>query len=321
VGKFWSILFGVTMLACGLSFVVAPFVGWWMPEGVSTHAAAIDHLFLVILYVTGFFFVLTEALLVYFMYVYGSKEDGKPPVAEKSELPGWLKSFVVPLKLDNPHNIEIGWAIVPAAILLYIAFAQIDTWADVKYQSRIVQQEKGMVSEQIHVSARQFEWRMRYPSVARFKEWMSDKKSKETVDYKSFGKTSQSDDIHVVNELHLWKDYPVLVHLDTRDVLHSFNLPNFRIKQDALPGKQIPVWFTPTKSNVTWDGEICLDGWNPVTKQGGDIDHVWDIPCAELCGWGHYRMIGRVYVHENREDFEKWLSIAEKKQNSRTSER
>ncbi len=316
MGKFWSILFGVTMLACGLSFVVAPFVGWWMPEGVSTHAAAIDNLFVVILYITGFFFFLTEALLVYFMYAYGAKDDGKPPVGEKAELPGWLKRFVVPLKLNNAHNIEVAWAIVPAAILLYIAFAQIDTWASVKYQARIVEQEKGNTSVQVHVSARQFEWRMRYPSVARFKEWMGDKSVKDSADYRSFGKIPQPDDVQVVNELHIWKGYPVLVHLDTRDVLHSFNLPNFRIKQDALPGKQIPVWFTPTKSNVSWDGDLCLDGYNPVANKS-DIDHVWDIPCAELCGWGHYRMIGRVFVHEDRADFEKWLGVAAKKQGSR----
>ena len=120
--------------------------------------------------------------------------------------------------------------------------------------------------------------------------------------------------------MHLPIDRPVIVQLTARDVIHSFGVPAMRVKQDAIPGMMIPVWFTPTKSNVHWDGDVCLDGWNPVAKSV-DTDHVWDIPCAELCGWGHYRMIGRVFVHETRADFEKWLSIAEKKQNSRTSER
>jgi len=65
-------------------------------------------------------------------------------------------------------------------------------------------------------------------------------------------------------------------------VLHSFFLPNFRIKQDAVPGMKIPVWFK--------------------AKETGQFD----IVCAELCGWGHYKMKGRVTI-ESREDFDRWL--------------
>jgi cytochrome c oxidase subunit 2 len=148
-------------------------------------------------------------------------------------------------------------------------------------------------------------------------------KADSKADFDSFGKMPQADDIHVVNELHIWQDNQVIVYLTTRDVIHSFNLPHFRVKQDALPGKMIPVWFRTIDSaerkthNVKWDGDRCLDGYSPETKKK-DNDYTYDLACAELCGWGHYRMIGRVYVHENREDFLKWLKIAEKTNRQRT---
>ena len=77
-------------------------------------------------------------------------------------------------------------------------------------------------------------------------------------------------------------DEDILVQLKSMDVLHSFFIPNLRIKQDAVPGMKIPVWFKATENGQ------------------------FDIVCAELCGWGHYKMKGRVTV-ESREDFDRWL--------------
>ena len=74
----------------------------------------------------------------------------------------------------------------------------------------------------------------------------------------------------------------ILIDLKSTDVLHSFFLPNMRVKQDAVPGMKIPVWFRPTETGK------------------------FDLVCAELCGWGHYKMKGRLTV-ESREDFDDWL--------------
>src|SRR5437764_12658089 len=125
-------------------------------------------------------------------------------------------------------------------------------------------------------------------------------KSPADADFASFGKVPQPDDVFVVNEMHVWKGQAVVVHLSTRDVIHSLNLPNFRVKQDALPGKLIPVFFTPTKANCWHDKQAnrWLDGRDPKSGEENK-DLIYDIPCAELCGWGHYRMIGRVYVHKD----------------------
>jgi cytochrome c oxidase subunit 2 len=81
-----------------------------------------------------------------------------------------------------------------------------------------------------------------------------------------------------------------VLKIKSEDVLHSFFLPNLRVKQDVVPGMQQWVWFKATKSGV------------------------FDIVCAELCGWGHYKMRGRLTL-ESREDFDRWLAKMEEEQN------
>ncbi len=284
MGKWWSLLFAAVMTLCGGLFVVAPFVGWWLPQGVSTHAASVDNLFYFILAITGFFFVLTEGILCVFMAKYAAIAIKRPMMLQGSRV-GFRRLFKpITNLLHDQHRVEMAWTIVPALILLYIAFAQVDTWANVKYQSRMPTLKGATTPVQVAISARQFEWRMRYPSSARFAEWMQHKDDpKVAADYASFPTNEQRDDVHVVNQLHVFKENPTVVHLSTRDVIHSFNLPHLRVKQDALPGKIIPVWFTPTKENVALDNRTgaFVDGYNPDTKRTDD--HAPDLGPA-LCG-------------------------------------
>ena len=84
------------------------------------------------------------------------------------------------------------------------------------------------------------------------------------------------------SEAHVPLDEDVLVNLQSRDVLHDLFLPHLRIKQDAVPGHTIPVWFRPLEEGT------------------------YDLVCAELCGWGHYKMKGQLTV-EPREEFNAWL--------------
>lgn len=330
MGKWWAVLFGVVMAACAGLFVVAPMVpGWWLPEGVSSHAHLVDNLFYFILAVTAFFFFLTEFLLVLFIWKYA--ERGPVPAEEAPAAPSRFGRYLGPVRnlLNDQHKVEMAWTLVPALILLYLAFAQIGAWVKIKYQSRMWEeirsqsQTTGLASKdfalQVDVSARQFEWRMRYATPERVRSWMSKLEEKDVkTDFNSFRTIPQRSDVHVVNEIHTWVGQPVLVHLSTRDVLHSFNIPAMRVKQDALPGKQIPVWFTPTKVNVRFDPKTktWVDGIDPATGKH-DARFIWDIACAELCGWGHYRMIGRVFVHPTREDFLAWLEKAEAAGNAR----
>ena len=86
------------------------------------------------------------------------------------------------------------------------------------------------------------------------------------------GKLDTEDDISTVDDLHIevGKVYHYL--LEARDVLHSFSVPVFRLKQDALPGRVISGWFEATKTGT------------------------YDIQCAEICGIGHGMMVGRIVI-------------------------
>jgi cytochrome c oxidase subunit 2 len=342
VAKWWSVLFGVVMAAAAGLFVVAPFIhGWWLPRPVSTHAPDTDRLFYIILGITGFFFILTEALLVIFLWQYAHRPGSQPHVlghhatAEKGAFwASFFKAVFRPVSavLHNQHRVELAWTLVPAAILLYIAFAQVNTWAEVKYRSHMpsVDTPGGpdhCVPLQIEVSARQFEWRMRYPSPQRWKSW-----KKAPALTRDFATNPHEDDVHVVNELHVWTnkaaadadsdkadDFPAfVVQLRTIDILHSFNIPNMRVKQDSLPGKIIPVWFRPTRYNTIKKADRWWDGYNARGEK--EKDQIWEIPCAELCGRDHSRMIGRVYVHPSLADWEAWLEQTYKQQNSHQRE-
>jgi cytochrome c oxidase subunit 2 len=323
VNRWWSYFFGVVLLAALALFVAAPFVGWWLPKDVSSYGYRVDGLFYFILGITGFFFILVEALLVYFMYVYAERPSGQEhPVSpryaeEKGAL--WTSVFKsafrpVSALLHDQHRIELAWTIVPAAILLIIAFAQINAWADIKDPSNMpADPDVTMV-----VSARMYEWRVRYPSTKPAPEQLA-----------SWAVNPEIDDVHVVNEVHTWKDAKVKVFLQTRDIIHSFYLPNLRLKQDALPGKTIPVWFQVIDYNtvpVDLAGRVVkgragrvdhwADGYDPDTGELGQDHQVWELACAELCGWGHYKMRGKLFVHEDKADYQRWLAAAKARQNS-----
>jgi len=278
----WSILFGGVILAEVIAVLITPAMGWGLPKNVCSFGPEVDNLFHFILYITGIVFVLTEGLMVYYMYRYTGKEGQKS------------------LYVHGNHNLEFMWTAVTAVILVVIAFTQVGAWERIKYQSRMPKPHQVM-----EVSARQFEWRIRYPSIKRME--LLDKNTERAA---GFGKEVESDDIYVVNEVHIWKEADVRIFLKTRDVIHSFFLPNLRVKQDALPGKTIPVTLKALEANCHWNDED-----KKLEETPGEL---WELACAELCGWGHYKMQGKLYVHPSMKDFKKWLRHAEEEQNRRT---
>lgn len=301
--RWWSVYFGVVLGACLLLFLVSPMFGWWLPVlgNAGNVGAAIDRLYYFILGVTGFVFIITEAILVYNMWRF-------------AEEPGRKAQYV-----HGHHHLEMAWTAVPAMVLLFIAFAQIGAWEDIKYQSKMRPPQVVMA-----VGARQFEWRVRYPDPATQKkitvgnedaveEW----ESKVKADADAWGANPLADlsDLNTVNEIHTYRGGVTRIYLTTRDVLHSFFLPQMRLKQDAVPGKIIPVWFKPDMHN----GEY-VEGKGWVYETGDDGKPLlWELTCAELCGWGHYKMRGRLFVHKDRASYERWLAAALK--NARATQR
>jgi cytochrome c oxidase subunit 2 len=96
------------------------------------------------------------------------------------------------------------------------------------------------------------------------------------------GTFDTADDFTVRNQLHLPVNRPVVAELSAEEVIHSFNIPAFRVKQDAVPGMHIRAWFEATRPGV------------------------YELGCAELCGLGHYKMRAVVTVH-SAEEFQRWL--------------
>jgi len=108
------------------------------------------------------------------------------------------------------------------------------------------------------------------------------------------------DDITTLNQLYLPVNTPILVRLRSKDMIHSFGVPEFRVKQDAIPGLTIPTWFIP---NVTTA---------EMRRRLGKDDFQYEIACAQLCGLGHYRMRGYVTVL-GADEFQKWIQDEEEK--------
>ena len=117
--KFWSILFGVTMLGAFLLFALAPAMGWSLPKNVATFGGDVDNLYYLILAITGFFFVLTEAILVYALWRFDGSRENKAHY------------------IHGHHTLEVVWTLIPGVILLVLAIVQIRVWAEIKFQKNM----------------------------------------------------------------------------------------------------------------------------------------------------------------------------------------
>jgi len=151
--------------------------------------------------------------------------------------------------------LEMTWTIVPSLILVILTFLSIPTWSKVK--TRIPESDL-----HVRITAKQFNWEVTYPGPD--------------------GKFDTADDQTLDNEVHVPVGKPVVLHLRSKDVIHSVFIPNARFKQDAVPGHEILQWIQ-------------------VTKPGK-----YPIPCAELCGFGHSGMQGFLFVH-TPEEYQQWV--------------
>jgi cytochrome c oxidase subunit II len=176
------------------------------------------------------------------------------------------KSNQEPVKFSHgSHALELVWTILPAVTLLFIAIYQMEAWASAKM-------EAPQISVTAEVTGRQFNWDFRYPGPD--------------------GELYTEDDIvRTDGKLYLPVNEDILLNITSADVLHSFFLPNLRMKQDVVPGMEQKMWFKGKKT-------------------GG-----YDIVCAELCGWGHYKMKGRVYFLP-RPEYEAKLAEMSQEQNT-----
>ena len=239
-----------------LSFLVAR-ARWWLPPAASTQAADIDRLFATTLAVTGLVFILVHVLLALVIWA----------GARRKAADYW----------HDHRTLELTYTLAPAAILVTLIAMGGVVWAR-------IHQPAPPNAVLVEVRAEQFGWVFRYPGA----DGQFGRVDPSSINLRAnpLGLVADdpagADDV-VVRELHLVENRPVHVRLRSKDVLHSFFIPQFRVKQDAVPGMTIDVIFQPTKA-------------------GG-----YEIACAELCGVGHYIMRGKIVV-EPQAAFDVWLA-------------
>ena len=186
---------------------------------------------------------------------------------------------------------EVGIVVFEA--LLLIGFA-IPGYATVKYDKALIDSEI-----EVRVVAQQFAWNIHYPGA----DGKFGKTNIDLVDEESnpIGLDRSSiygaDDIVSINQMHLPVNKQVMIHLSSKDVIHSFGVPEMRIKQDAIPGMTIPFFFTPTMTSNEFLQKI-----KGTLREGKG----YEIACAQLCGNSHYRMRGYVTI-DTQEEYDQWL--------------
>jgi cytochrome c oxidase subunit 2 len=245
-----------------------------LPPLAAAHGGEIDnligwiHIFMAILFVGwGTFFVLA---LVRF-------RKSRNPVADYKGVTSNRSTYV-----------EVGVAVVEAVLL--IGFA-IPLWA-----ARVDAMPAENEALVVQVTGEQFAWNMHYPGP----DGVFGRTDVSLLDLQSNplgldrNDAAAKDDVTTVNELYLPVNRPVIIRLRTKDVIHSFGVPEFRVKQDAIPGLTIPIWFVPTVTTAD------------MRTQTGNPEFVYEIACAQLCGLGHARMRGLVTV-QTAEEFDQWL--------------
>ena len=177
-----------------------------------------------------------------------------------------------PIKYTHgSHTLEVVWSILPAATLLFIAIYQMNAWADAKMRRPMEPGPDGKLGTADDVYL---------PPLAR----VTGRQFEWRIQYAGPDRLLDTpDDYYTVNDLHVPGEEEVVLKIESEDVLHSFFLPNMRTKQDVVPGMEQHVWFRANRNGV------------------------YDLVCAELCGWGHYKMRGKLTV-ESRRDFDDWLA-------------
>jgi cytochrome c oxidase subunit 2 len=231
-----------------------------LPVQASAQAAGLDR-------ITVLVHILMAALFVgwsiYFVYVLARFRRGRQPSADYRGARGHWSTWT-----------EIGVAVVE--VLLLAAFS-IPAWA-----ARVNPPADDALI--VRVTGQQFSWTIHYPGPdGQFGRVDASLVSPDNPAGLDRASPHGADDVISVNQMHLPIGRPVIVQLSSRDVIHSFGVPAMRVKQDAIPGMTIPVWFTPT------------------------LEGSFDIACSQLCGLGHYRMRGVITVVSSQQ-FVTWLA-------------
>jgi len=233
-----------------------------MPEVASSHGHEIDMMIILVHLLMAVLFIGWAIFFIFTLWRFRAKKNPK--------------ADYVGVTSHTSSHLEIAVAVVETVLL--IGFS-IPFWAQ-----HVNAFPERTDTFEVRVQAEQFAWNVHYSGA----DGVFGRTSIEFFDKQSNtmgidpNDPNGKDDITTINQLHLPVGRPTIIHLTSRDVMHSFSLPIMRVKQDVIPGLSIPTWFTPTKTGKS------------------------EIACAQLCGLGHYRMKGYLTIH-SEEEFQDWL--------------
>ncbi|MAE66817.1 MAG: hypothetical protein CMJ18_21370 [Phycisphaeraceae bacterium] len=230
---------------------VTPHATLFFPENNASFGAPVDELFYLILWITGIAFILTEAFLLFCLICF------------------WDRPGRVAFYTTGHHKFEVGATLLVVVILVMIALVQSEMWAQMKeilpqsYAGKedFETQEKNERAVHVQVIGMRFKWYFRNPGLD--------------------GRFGTGDDI-TTPTLTVPVGRDILFHIRSQDVIHSLFLPNFRVKQDAVPGMAIPGWFRAMNTGN------------------------FQIMCAELCGEGHTTMGTTLYI-TSQDEYRAWV--------------
>ncbi len=229
-------------------------MSWWQammpPEDISTNGHLIDDLFNYTTMMITFYFILVCIGLFGFSYLYSAKRNKTPYYTYGTKKKHLIVTAIIGAAVFL--SIDLNIARVSNNDLMN-AFWK---WPDPKTEKVL----------KVEVMAQQWMWSFRYAGPD--------------------GEFATADDVVTNNDLRVPTNTKILFHLTSKDVIHSFFVPNVRLKVDTIPGRVTRVW---------WDAN----------KPG-----VYDIACAEMCGTHHYLMKARLTVY-SEEDFNKWMTQSE----------
>lgn len=225
----------------------------WLPPLASRHGRGIDAMLNYLMTTTGIALVVAFAILAWLVWSGGRR------ARVSSRLTAARTEAAVPLVLGMAMAVIAEGGVIAIGLPVWQEYFGASRSADVV---------------ELDVVAQQFFWNVRYPgpdgAFGRTRLDLVDEVTNplglDPAD------VTGKDDIYLVNVFIVPVDRPVRVRLHSKDMIHSFFLPHFRVKQDVIPGMTPEITFVPTREGT------------------------YELVCAELCGLGHYRMQGTFRV-------------------------
>ena len=257
----WTlVLLTGALLAGTASAVLREYSLWWTPETATKGAREVDNLFVFIFWLTAIVFVATQSVYIWFLIKYRRKRG-------------------VPAHYSHGNNrLEVIWTLIPAAVFIGLVIWSNRIW----YRSLRAPAPKDAI--QLDLVSYQYGWHVRNPgSDGKLGAYKAQLTAKENWFGTETDDESGRDDYLSEGILTVPVGRPVQVLLRSLDVIHAFYVPEFRMYQDAIPGRMIDwVWFEATRIGN------------------------FELACSQLCGSGHYNMKAKINV-VSQEEYDKFV--------------